>query len=277
MYKILTKEVLTQGIKKMVVEAEKIAINAQPGQFVMVIPTEKGERIPLTIADHDREHGTITLIFQEVGFSTYQLGSLKIGGEIYSILGPLGHPTEIANFGTVACIGGGVGIAELYPVCKALKNAGNKIVGITGAKTRRLLILENQMRRICKDLYITTDDGSHGTKGFVSDVLQNLLKNQQQNHLNLIYAIGPVPMMKAVSDLTRPYKIKTIVSLNPVMVDGTGMCGSCRVRIGGKTLFGCVDGPEFNGHEVDFTELQNRLGLFKEQEICIGKKCRANL
>lgn len=275
MFEIIEKEVLTEGIKKLVVEAKKIASKAATGQFVMVIPAERGERIPLTIADHDSQNGTITLIFQEVGYSTKRLGSLKIGQEVSSILGPLGHPTEIANFGKVVCVGGGVGIAELYPVCKALKQAGNKVIGIIGARTKRMLILESQLRRICNELYITTDDGSYGTKGFVSDVLKNVLNNQKD--LSLIYAIGPVPMMRAVSELTKPYKIKTIVSLNPVMVDGTGMCGSCRVKIGDKTLFGCVDGPEFDGHQVDFNELQQRLGLFKEQEICIDKKCRAGL
>ncbi|MDP3143239.1 MAG: sulfide/dihydroorotate dehydrogenase-like FAD/NAD-binding protein [Candidatus Omnitrophota bacterium] len=275
MFEIIEKVVLAEGIKKMVIQAKKIASKAAAGQFVMVIPEENGERIPLTIADHDSQNNAITLIFQEVGYSTKKLGSLKIGQEVFSILGPLGHPTEIANFGKVVCVGGGVGIAELYPVCKALKQAGNRVIGIMGARTKRLLILESHLRRICNELYITTDDGSYGTKGFVSDVLKNILNNQKD--VSLIYAIGPVPMMRAVSELTKPYKIKTIVSLNPVMVDGTGMCGACRVRVGGKTLFGCVDGPEFDGHLVDFPELQKRLSLYKEQEICIDKKCRASL
>ena len=278
MFKIIEKEILAVGIKKFEVEAKQITAKALPGQFVMVIPAERGERIPLTIADYDREKGTITLIFQEVGFTTRQLGSLKIGQEIFSILGPLGQPTHIDNFGKVVCIGGGVGVAEIYPVSKALKEAGNKITGIIGAKTKRMLILENQMRRICNELYITTDDGSYGTRGMVTEVLKNIiLRSSSPDSINLVYAIGPVPMMRAVAELTRPYKIKTIVSLNPVMVDGTGMCGSCRVKVGGKTFFGCVDGPEFDGHEVDFEELQSRLNLFREQEICIGKKCRANL
>jgi ferredoxin/flavodoxin---NADP+ reductase len=267
---------LAEGIKKFEIEAQKVAAKAQAGQFVMVIPQEKGERIPLTIADHDRDKGTITLIFQEAGFSTRQLGNLKIGQEISSVLGPLGHPTEIDNFGKVVCIGGGVGVAEVYPVSKALKDAGNKVIGIIGAKTKRMLILESQMRRVCNDLHITTDDGSYGTRGFVSDVLHNVVLSNPPGSINMVYAIGPVPMMRVVAEMTRPYKIKTIVSLNPVMVDGTGMCGSCRVKVGGKTFFGCVDGPEFDGHQVDFAELQSRLGLFKEQEICIGKKCRAN-
>lgn len=277
MFKIIEKEILSEGIKKFIVEARQIATKALPGQFVMVIPVESGERIPLTIADYDREKGAITLIFQEVGFSTRQLGNLRIGQEIFSILGPLGQPTKIDNFGKVVCIGGGVGVAEIYPVSKALKNAGNKIIGIIGAKTKRMLILENQMRRVCNELYVTTDDGSYGNKGMVTAVLSNILGPTSPNFIDLVYAIGPVPMMRAVAELTQPYKIKTMVSLNPVMVDGTGMCGSCRVKVGGKTFFGCVDGPEFDGHEVDFAELQSRLNLFREQEICIAKKCRANL
>jgi ferredoxin--NADP+ reductase len=277
MNKIIAKGILADGVKKLVVQAPKIAENAQPGQFVMVIPEERGERIPLTIADFDRGRGTITLIFQEVGFSTKRLGTLKIGQQVYSILGPLGHPTEVENFGKVVCIGGGVGVAEVYPVSKALKQAGNKVVGIIGAKTKRMLILESQMLRVCNELHITTDDGSYGIKGFVSGCLEGILNQPGHGSVNLVYAIGPVPMMRKICDLTRPFGIKTIVSLNPVMVDGTGMCGSCRVRVGGKTLFGCVDGPEFDGHQVDFAELQTRLGLFKEQEICIDKRCRANL
>ncbi|MFZ5800219.1 MAG: sulfide/dihydroorotate dehydrogenase-like FAD/NAD-binding protein [Candidatus Omnitrophota bacterium] len=276
MFKIIEKLKLAEGIKKLVVEASKVSQNAQPGQFVMAIPFARGERIPLTIADFDKERGTITLIFQEAGFTTKKLGAMKIGQDIFSILGPLGHPTEIANFGKVICIGGGVGIAELYPVCKALKTAGNKVIGIIGSRTKRLLILESQMRRACNELYITTDDGTYGRRGLVSEILREMLNQPNHEEIKLVYCIGPVPMMRAVTELTRPFKIKTIVSLNPVMVDGTGMCGSCRVKINSRTQFACVDGPEFDGHAVDFVELQHRLSLFKDQEICLDQQCRAN-
>jgi len=269
MFKIIKKEELAVLVKKIEVQAPDIVRNASCGQFVIVVADEKGERIPLTLADWDKDKGTITLIFQEVGFSTKKLGSLNMGDSIKHILGPLGHPTEVKKIGNVVCIGGGVGIAEVYPVARAFKKAGNKVIGVIGARTKDLLILEKEMKEICEELHITTDDGSYGRKGFVTNVLNELLAKgdkMQNTEYELVYAIGPVPMMKAVSEITRTPGIKTIVSLNPILVDATGMCGSCRCRVGGKTVFGCVDGPDFDGHEVDFDELQKRLNLFTEQE-----------
>jgi len=268
--KIMDKEDLAKEITKIIVEAPVIAQKAKAGQFVVLVVDEKGERIPLTLADWDREKGTITLIFQKVGFSTKKLGMLSPGDNIEHILGPLGHPTEVENTGTVVCIGGGIGIAEVYPVSRAFKEAGNRIMGIIGARSKDLLILEDKMQKVCDELFITTDDGSYGQKGFVTDILKNILNGQTDKRTNeqtnLVYAIGPVPMMKAVSELTRNYGIKTIVSLNPIMVDATGMCGSCRCTVAGKSVFGCVDGPDFDAHQVDFEELAKRLKLFKNQE-----------
>lgn len=277
MFRIINKEELAKDITKIVVEALQIAGKAKPGQFVVIIIDEKGERIPLTLADWDKNKGTISLIFQKVGFSTKKLGTLKPGDNIEHILGPLGHPTEAKKLGTVICIGGGVGIAEVYPVSWAFKEAGNRVMGIIGARAKDLLILEHEMKGICDELFVTTDDGSYGRKGLVTDVLKELLevieKSTHTQYPNLVYCIGPVPMMKAVSALTKVYQIKSIVSLNPIMVDATGMCGSCRCTVGGKTVFGCVDGPDFDGHQVDFDELEKRLSLFKNQE----EQLRANL
>ncbi len=270
MFKITGKEELAKDITKIVVSAPIIAQKARVGQFVVLVLDEKAERIPLTLADWDKAQGTITLIFQKVGFSTKKLGMLATGDSIAHILGPLGHPTQIKNVGTVVCIGGGVGIAEVYPVSRAFKEAGNRIIGIAGTRSKDLLILEEAMRKICDELFITTDDGSYGRKGMVTDVLKELFetieKSTHTKYPDLVYAIGPVPMMKAVSQTTKDYQIKTIVSVNPIMVDATGMCGSCRCTVGGKTVFGCVDGPDFDGHQIDFDELQARLNLFKNQE-----------
>lgn len=260
--KIIDKEDLAKEITKIIVEAPVIAQKAKAGQFVVLVVDEKGERIPLTLADWDREKGTISLIFQEVGYTTKKLATLNVGNNIQHILGPLGHPTETKNIGTVVCIGGGVGIAEVYPVSRAFKEAGNRVMGIIGARSKDLLILEDKIQKVCDELFITTDDGSYGQKGFVTDILKNILNGQT----GLVYAIGPVPMMKAVSELTRNYGIKTIVSLNPIMVDATGMCGSCRCTVAGKSVFGCIDGPDFDAHQVDFEQLQARINLFKEQE-----------
>ena len=270
MFKITDKQELAKDITKITVSAPIIAQKAKAGQFVIIVIDEKAERIPLTLADWDKDKGTITLIFQKVGFSTKKLGALKIGDSIAHILGPLGHPTEIKKFGTVICIGGGVGIAEIYPVSRAFKEMENRVIGIIGTRSKDLLILEEEMRKICDELFITTDDGSYSRKGFVTDILKELFdvieKSTHTKYPDLVYAIGPVLMMKAVSELTKAYQIKTIVSLNPVMVDATGMCGSCRCTVGGKTVFGCVDGPDFDGHSIDFEELQARLNLFKDQE-----------
>ena len=270
MFKIIDKEDLAKDVTQILVEAPQVAKKAKAGQFVVVVIDEKSERIPLTLADWDKAGGTITLIFQEVGFTTKKLGTLNEGDYIQHILGPLGHPTEIKKLGTVICIGGGVGIAEVYPISRALKEAGNRVLGIIGSRSKELLILEDKMQNICDELFITTDDGSYGRKGFVTDALKELFevveKSTHTMYPDLVYCVGPLPMMKAVSELTRSYKIKTIVSLNPIMVDATGMCGSCRCTVGGKTVFGCVDGPDFDAHQVDFDELEKRLNLFKNQE-----------
>ncbi|NQS99723.1 MAG: sulfide/dihydroorotate dehydrogenase-like FAD/NAD-binding protein [Candidatus Omnitrophica bacterium] len=263
MHKIVFKEILAPNIKKIIVQAPLVAKKALPGEFVTIVINEKGERVPLTIVDSDKEKGVISLIFQEVGKSTFELGKLKVGEGILNLLGPLGKATEINKIGNIATVGGGVGIAEVFPVTRALQQAGNKVFSIIGARNKELLILEHQMQQVCDELFITTDDGSYGRKGFVTDVLKDLMA---QNKLDLVHAVGPVPMMRAVSELTRSPGIKTLVSLNPVMVDATGMCGSCRITVGGETKFGCVDGPEFDGHLVDFEELQKRLKLFLTQE-----------
>jgi NAD(P)H-flavin reductase len=270
MYKILSKQILGPNVKQIEVEAPDIAKRAKPGQFVVLRVDENGERIPLTIADKNPEKGTITIIFQEAGKSTSLLGSLNESENILDVVGPLGNPTKIEKSGTIAAIGGGVGVAEILPVIKALKEAGNKVISIVGARTKGLLILTEQLKAAADELLITTDDGSSGTKGFVTTVLSDLLVKKVQ--IDEVYAIGPVPMMKAVSELTKKCGIKTTVSLNPIMVDGTGMCGACRVSIDGKTYFACVHGPEFNGHLVNWDELSSRLALFKnEEKISLGK------
>lgn len=270
MFRIIDKEELAKDTTKLIIEAPLIAAKAQAGQFVAVVIDEQGERIPLTLADWDKEAGTITLIFQEVGHTTKKLGRLNPGGYIQHILGPLGHPTEIKKLGTVICIGGGVGIAEVYPVSRAFKEAGNRVIGMIGARSKELLILEEKMQETCDELFTTTDDGSYGRKGLVTDVLKELFqvieKSTHTKYPDLVYCIGPVRMMKAVSEFTETYKIKTTVSINPIMVDATGLCGACRCTVSGKTVFGCVDGPDFDGHQLDFDELQKRLDLFKEKE-----------
>lgn len=272
MFKIISKEQLAPQIKKIEIEVPIITQKAKAGQFVILIVDEFGERIPLTIAAADKDKGTITLIFQEVGLSTKKLGKLKSGEFIHALVGPLGHPAEISasGGGTVVCVGGGVGIAECYPVARAFKEAGNKVISILGARNKELLILENEMKEMSDKIFITTDDGSYGQKGVVSDILKQLIEAGEK--IDLIYTIGPVMMMKAVCSLSCPYKIKTIVCLNSIMVDGTGMCGSCRITQGDKRKFACVDGPDFDGQLINWDELKNRLDLFKEKEIESLKK-----
>jgi len=271
MFKIVSKTILAPQVKRIEVEALNIARRARPGQFVVLRVNEKGERIPLTIAGQDSAKGTITLIFQEIGKTTRTLGTLNTGDSILDLVGPLGHPTKTGKLGTVVVVGGGVGVAEVLPVAKAFKDAGNTVIGIIGARNRELVILETEMRRNCDALHVTTDDGSYGRKGFVSDVLQELLA--AKTPINAVYAIGPVPMMKVVANVTRPYNLTTVVSLNPIMVDGTGMCGACRVSVAGKTKFACVDGPEFDGHQVNWEELIARLAIFKNEEKISLEKC----
>ncbi|MEO0086951.1 MAG: sulfide/dihydroorotate dehydrogenase-like FAD/NAD-binding protein [candidate division WOR-3 bacterium] len=264
MAKILKKEILAPNIKKFIVEVPEIAKKAQPGQFVIIRIDEKGERIPLTIGDFDREKGTVTIVFQEVGKTTYQLGLLKEGDDILDFVGPLGRPSEIEKFGTVCCIGGGVGTPEIYPVARALKKVGNYVISIIGARTKELVIMEKEMKEVSDELYITTDDGTYGMKGLVTDALKKILDTGKK--IDRVIAVGPVIMMKAVSELTKNYNIKTIVSLNAMMLDGTGMCGICRVEIGGETKFACVDGPEFDGHLVNYDLLMARLKTYLEEE-----------
>ncbi len=264
MAKILKKEILAPNIKKIIVDAPEIAKKAQPGQFIILRVDEKGERIPLTIGDFDREKGTLTIIFQEVGKSTIHLGMLKEGEEILDLVGPLGRPSEIEKFGTVCCIGGGVGTPEIYPVARALKEIGNYVISIIGARNKELVIMEKEMKAVSDELYITTDDGTYGMKGLVTDALKKILDNGKK--IDRVIAVGPVIMMKAVSELTKNYNIKTIVSLNAMMLDGTGMCGICRVEIGGETKFACVDGPEFDGHLVNYDLLMMRLRTYLEEE-----------
>lgn len=263
MFRIRSKKVLGPELKLFVVEAPEIAAKAQPGQFIILRENECGERIPLTIADFDRTDGTITIIFQEVGRSTRDLGLLEAGDSILDFVGPLGKHSEIENFGKVICVGGGVGVAPVYPITRALYEAGNHVVSIIGARNQDLLILEEEMRQVSHQLVVMTDDGSRGEKGFVTDALRKLLSEDTYAR---VIAIGPLVMMKAVSEVTREFGVKTIVSLNPIMVDGTGMCGACRVAVGGETKFACVDGPEFDGHEVDWPLAQQRAKMFLTQE-----------
>ncbi len=264
MFPIVDAKLLAASVKQFKVAAPEIAKKSKPGQFVVLRTHEEGERIPLTIADADPPAGTITLIFQEVGKSTMYLGKLKTGDSIMDLIGPLGRPTHIENFGTVVCIGGGIGIAPVYPIVKGMREAGNRVISIIGARNKDLLIMEEEMAKVSHVLKVSTDDGSYGYHGFVSDVLQDVI--DEGNPLHLVVAIGPVPMMRVVCNVTRSRNIKTVVSLNPIMVDATGMCGACRVSVGGKTRFVCVDGPEFDGHEVNFAELVKRQRAYLDQE-----------
>jgi ferredoxin--NADP+ reductase len=268
MYKIIEKKVLSETVKMMKISAPLVAKKAKAGQFIILRIDEKGERIPLTIADYDRKNGTITVIFMEVGKTTKQLGKMEVGDSILNFAGPLGVSSEIKKYGTVVMIGGGVGIAPLYPIVRELKKASNHVISILGARNEKLLMLEKEINEFSDEFYICTDDGSKGQKGFVSDVLQKLI--DEGHKIDMVMAIGPVIMMKVVADVTRPHKIKTLVSLNPIMVDGTGMCGGCRVSVGGEVKFACVDGPEFDGHLVDFKNLmlRNRRFLCEEEEAC---------
>lgn len=264
MFKIVEKSFLQDIVVRMVIEAPEVARKRKPGQFIVLMIDEQGERIPLTIVDSDSEKGTLTIIFQIVGKTTAKLADMKVGDHILHVLGPLGHATEIRNFGTAVVVGGGVGIGVAYPIAAALKKAGNKVISIIGARTKDILILEDEMKNVSDRLLVATDDGSYGFHGFVSAVLQSLIDSGEK--IDIVFAIGPVPMMRVIANLTKPYGLKTIVSLNPIMVDATGMCGACRVAVGGKTKFGCVDGPEFDGHEVDFGLLMSRLRTYADQE-----------
>ena len=272
MNKIVEKVALSENVVKMILEAPAIARKRRAGQFIVLLMDEKGERIPLTIVDSDPEKGTITIIFQVVGKTTAAMAGLKVGDHFSDVQGPLGNPTDIKKIGQVVCIGGGVGVGVVYPLAAALKQAGNRVISIIGARTKDLLILEEEMKQVSDRLIVATDDGSYGFHGFVSTVLQKLIDEGEK--IEEVFAIGPVPMMKVIANLTRPYGIKTIVSLNPIMVDATGMCGACRVSVGGKTRFTCVDGPEFDGHQVDFDLLTSRLRMYCDQESVAYEKHR---
>lgn len=267
MFKIVRREEMAEGTVILnEIEAPRIARKAKPGQFVILKANEEGERIPLTMAETDTEKGTLTVIYMVVGKSTALFKTLQEGEGYQDVIGPLGKPTDIEKVGTVVCVGGGTGIAVLHPITRALKEAGNEVIAIIGARSKDLLILEDRMKAASHELKITTDDGSYGHHGFVTDVLKQVLEARK---VDLAVAIGPVPMMKFVSKMTAEYGVKTIVSLNPIMVDGTGMCGGCRVTVGGETKFACVDGPEFDGHKVDYDELMLRLQAYCEDE----KRC----
>jgi len=265
MYEIVDRRDLAPGIHLLEVKAPLIAKKAKAGQFIMLMINEKGERIPLTMADWNPSKGTVTVIALEAGKTTMQLGTLKKGDQLRSFVGPLGIETHTHNLGTVVCVGGGIGIALMFPTVRAMKQAGNKVMSIMGAKSKNLLIMEKEIKEFSDEIYPCTDDGSYGHHGFVSDVLKKLLDDKSKK-VDVVYAVGPIIMMKVISDLTKPYGVNTIVSLNPIMVDGTGMCGSCRVQVDGKTKFGCVDGPDFDGHKVDFAMLTSRNKRYLEEE-----------
>jgi len=262
-FKILEKKELNSQVTWMTVEAPFIARKVMPGQFVIVRVDEKGERIPLTVADFDREKGTVTIIFQAVGFTTKKLASLNVGDSVMDFVGPLGLPTETENAKKAIVIGGGVGCAIAFPQAKALYHSGVDTTVIAGFRSKDIVILEEEMKEVSNNYYVTTDDGSYGEKGFVTDVLKELI---EKDTYDLVIAIGPIPMMKFVARTTEPFGIKTIVSLNPIMIDGTGMCGGCRVSVGGEIKFACVDGPDFDGHKVDFDELMRRNSFYREEE-----------
>lgn len=260
---VVRKEKLSPVLTLLEINAPLIAKSAKPGQFVMVWAGEHSERIPLTVSEWDPDKGTITIIFQEVGRGTVELGKFEVGDVIPSVAGPLGKPTEIENFGNAVVIGGGVGTAIAMPVARALKKAGNHLTAIIGAREKSLIILEDQIREFADEVIITTDDGSYGRKGLVTDALKDLL---EAGKVDIVVAIGPLPMMRFVAMTTESYKVKTIVSLDPIMIDGTGMCGGCRVTVGGKTMFTCVDGPDFDAHQVDWDELKARKAFYFEEE-----------
>jgi NAD(P)H-flavin reductase len=263
MNKIVEKEHLSEKVVRIVVEAPLIAKSRKPGNFVIVRVGEKGERIPLTIADADIDNGTITMIVQKMGVSSTKLCDLEVGECVTDLVGPLGKPTEIHKVGTVLCCGGGVGVAPLFPIVEGYKKAGNKVITVLAARSKELLILEEEMRKHSDEVIIMTDDGSHGTKGLITEGMEEVIKREKVDEC---VTIGPAIMMKFCSLLTKKYEIPTMASLNSIMVDGTGMCGACRVTVGGKTKFTCVDGPEFDAHQIDFDEMMSRLGGYKEEE-----------
>ncbi len=264
MFKIVHAQFIAPGIKRFIIEAPRIARKQRPGQFVIVRVCEQGERIPLTIERSDSEKGTVNIVVQSIGKTTHLLNSLETGDSILDIVGPLGKPSEIENFGTVVVMGGGVGTAMAYPTAAALKKAGNRVIVIIGGRNKDLVLLEREMREATDTVYVTTDDGSYGEKGLVTDRLRQLIDNGLR--IDLVIAVGPIPMMRAVAEMTRKERIHTVVSLNPIMIDGTGMCGGCRVLVDGKSEFACVDGPEFDAHRIDFAVLVQRNSMYRDAE-----------
>ncbi len=266
MYKIVSKKVLAPKITRFSVEAPEVAKSRKPGQFVVIRADETSERVPLTIVDSDPKKGTIDLIIQDAGFSTHCLTCYEEGDEFLDVLGPLGRPTDMHKYGTVVCVGGGVGTAVLYPIAKGFKEAGNTVITINGARNKELIILEEELAKVSDELVIATDDGSYGVKGFGSTILQGMIDDKKK--IDFVVAIGPTMMMKAVAEVTRPYGIETIVSLNAIMIDGTGMCGGCRVTVGNEVKFACVDGPEFDAHLVDFEEQIAKHRYYDKEQAC---------
>lgn len=269
-YKILSKKEICPNQYEITIEAPYVVRNAKAGQFIIFRVEEEGERVPLTIADIDKEKGELTLVFMAVGYSTKKLASLNVGDELVDIVGPLGKPTHIKKYGTAVCVAGGYGAAPCYLISKALKDAGNKVYMIAGARTKELLFWEDKMKEASTELYLTTDDGSYGIKGFGTAVLQDIIDREKVDY---VIAVGPMPMMRAVANLTKDKGIYTEASMNPIMVDGTGMCGACRVTVGGETKFACVDGPDFDAHKIDFDEVINRTKIYKDQEHKRSENC----
>lgn len=269
-YEILSKIELCPNQYELRIKAPYITRNAKAGQFIILRADVEGERVPLTIADVDKENGILTIVYMAVGFSTKKLANLNVGDEIPDLVGPLGKPTHIEKYGTVACLAGGYGAAPCYLIAKALKEAGNKVYMIMGARTKDLIFWQDKMKDACTELFITTDDGSLGTKGFVTNVLTDIMEKET---IDYAIAVGPMPMMRAVAELTRGKGIKTEASMNPIMVDGTGMCGACRVTVGGEVKFACVDGPDFDAHKIDFDEVINRTRIYKDQEQSRDQNC----
>ncbi len=267
MYEIVSKEILGPAVVRMKILAPDIAKKHQAGNFIMLRIDEKGERIPLTVADKDVEAGTVTLVYQAVGKTSTELAAMEEGSKLLDFVGPLGKPTHVEKFpGVVVCVGGGIGVAPVHPIACALKEAGNRVISIIGARAKELLIMEEDMRKTSDELFVTTDDGSYGHHGFVTDVLNDVIVREGKENVSMVVAIGPVPMMRACCKTTAGHGVHTVVSLNPIMVDATGMCGACRVTVGGETKFACVDGPEFDGHKVDFDELTKRLRMYLTDE-----------
>ena len=269
-YKILSKKEICPNQYEITIDAPYIVRNAKAGQFIIFRAGENDERVPLTIADVNKEKGELTLVFMAVGYSTKKLAAIGVGEEIADIVGPLGQPTHIKNYGTVVCLAGGYGAAPCYLIAKAFKEAGNKVYMIMGARSKELIFWQDKMKEACTELFITTDDGTLGEKGFVTQVLERIISNEKVDYA---IAVGPLPMMRAVAELTRDKEIYTEASMNPIMVDGTGMCGACRVTVGGETKFACVDGPDFNAHLIDFDEVINRSKIYKEEERKRSENC----